>query len=153
MDAPERASNEAPVSLTEKEGPVGDHDGSGADPGAIERAFLPPGSASQADLERLDLRIGRVVGVEPFPAARIPAYRLTIDFGPGGTKRSSARLPGTYPRPEELLGRLVVAVVNLPSKRIAGFSSEVLVLGGLAADGRIPLLSVDLGAQPGDPVG
>ena len=116
------------------------------------RPLLPAGSATWADFERLDLRVGRIVAAEPFPEARRPAYRLTIDLGPGGLRRSSAQLPGTYPDPATLVGRLVVVVANFAPKRIAGFSSEVLVLGALPEDGRIPLLSVDEGAAPGDPV-
>ena len=115
--------------------------------------FQPPGSASWEDFGRLDLRIGRVVRAEPFPEARKPAYRLTLDFGPGGIKHSSAQLVGTYPDPDVLVGRLVAAVVNFAPKRIAGFQSEVLVLGALPSDGRIPLLGVDEGASPGDPIG
>ena len=118
-----------------------------------QRPLRPPGSATWADFERLDLRVGRVVEAHPFPEARKPAYRLTIDFGHGGLKRSSAQLPDTYPDPTALVGRLVVAVVNFPPRRIAGYESEVLVLGALPADGRIPLLGVDEGASPGDPVG
>jgi len=116
------------------------------------RPFQPAGSATWADFERLDLRVGRIVAAEPFPEARRPAYRLTVDLGPGGLRRSSAQLPGTYPDPAVLIGRLVVVVANFAPKRIAGFSSEVLVLGALPADGRIPLLGVDPGATPGDPV-
>ncbi|HEY7942720.1 MAG TPA: tRNA-binding protein [Candidatus Limnocylindrales bacterium] len=116
------------------------------------RPLLPPGSATWGDFERLDLRVGRIVAAEPFPEARRPAYRLTVDLGPGGLRRSSAQLPGTYTDPAALVGRLVVVVANFAPKRIAGFSSEVLVLGALPADGRIPLLSVDEGAAPGDPV-
>jgi len=115
--------------------------------------FQPPGSASWDDFERLDLRIGRIVAAEPFPEARTPAYRLTIDFGPAGLRRSSAQLPSTYPDPALLVGRLVACVVNFAPKRIAGFVSEVLVLGALPPDGRIPLLAVDEGAAPGDPIG
>jgi tRNA-binding protein len=114
--------------------------------------FRAPGSATREDFERLDLRVGRIVAAEHFPEARKPAYRLTIDFGPGGVRRSSAQLVETYPDPGSLVGRLVVAVVNFPARRIAGFESEVLVLGALAQDGRIPLLSVDDGAAPGDRV-
>jgi tRNA-binding protein len=117
------------------------------------RPFKPAGSATLEDFERIDMRVGRVVAAEPFPAARKPAYRLTIDFGPGGTRRSSAQLPGTYPDASILLGRLVVAVVNFAPRNIAGFQSEVLVLGALPADGSIPLLGVDEGAVPGDPIG
>ncbi len=119
----------------------------------LARPFLPPGSATISDFGRLDLRVGRVLSAEAFPEARRPAYRLRIDFGPGGVRSSSAQLPATYPDPTVLVGRLVVAVVNFPPRRIAGFVSEVLVLGALAADGRIPLLSVDEGAAPGDPIG
>ncbi len=115
--------------------------------------FRPAGSADLADWQRLDLRVGRIVAAEAFPEARKPAYRLTIDLGPGGIRRSSAQLPPTYPVPDRLIGRLVVCVVNFAPRRIAGFASEVLVLGALPADGRIPLLSVDEGAEPGDPIG
>jgi tRNA-binding protein len=117
------------------------------------RPFKPAGSASIADFERIDMRVGRVVSVEPFPAARKPAYRLTIDFGPAGTRQSSAQLPPTYPDPAVLLDRLVIAVVNFAPRNIAGFQSEVLVLGALPSDGSIPLLGVDAGAAPGDPIG
>ena len=82
-----------------------------------------------------------------------PGTATIDDFGPFGTRRSSAQLPPTYPDPGVLVGRLVIAVVNFPPRNIAGFASEVLVLGALPADGRIPLLSVDDGASPGDPVG
>jgi tRNA-binding protein len=116
-------------------------------------AFRPAGSATIDDFGRIDMRVGRITAVEPFPAARKPAYRLTIDFGPGGTKRSSAQLPPTYPDPGLLVGRLIVAVVNFAPRNIAGFQSEVLVLGALPGDGSIPLLSVDDGAEPGDPIG
>jgi tRNA-binding protein len=117
------------------------------------KPLMPAGSATFDDFQRIDMRVGRVVSVEPFPAARKPAYRLTIDFGPGGTRRSSAQLPPTYPDPSALVGRLVIAVVNFAPRNIAGFMSEVLVLGALPADGSIPLLNVDEGAQPGDPIG
>lgn len=115
--------------------------------------FLPPGSASVADFERLDIRVGRIVTAAPFPAARKPAYRLTIDFGSAGTRHSSAQLPVTYPDPSVLVGRLVVAVVNFAPRNIAGYLSEVLVLGALPDDGHIPLLGVDEGAMPGDRIG
>ncbi|MGZ6259931.1 MAG: tRNA-binding protein [Candidatus Limnocylindrales bacterium] len=115
--------------------------------------FQPPGSATWADFERLDLWVGRIVSAAPFPEARKPAYRLTIDFGPHGQRHSSAQLPPTYPDPTRLIGRLVVCVVNFAPKRIAGYASDVLVLGALPADGTIPLLDVDEGARPGDPVG
>jgi tRNA-binding protein len=115
--------------------------------------FQEPGTATIDDFHKIDMRVARVTAVEPFPAARKPAYRLTLDFGPGGTKRSSAQLPPTYPDPAVLVGRLVIAVVNFAPRNIAGFQSEVLVLGALPTDGSIPLLSVDAGASPGDPIG
>ena len=117
------------------------------------RPFLPQGSATIDDFARLDLRIARIVEAHPFPEARRPAYRLRLDLGPGGIRTSSAQLPGTYPDPSQLVGRIVVCVANLPPRRVAGFVSEVLVLGALPVDGRIPLLGVDPGAEPGDPVG
>lgn len=126
-----------------------DHDGRDTDG---RPPFKAPGSATFDDFQRVDMRVGRIVAAEPFPAARKPAYRLTIDFGPGGVKRSSAQLPGTYPDPSVLLGRLIIAVVNFAPRNIAGFQSEVLVLGALPADGSIPLLGVDEGASPGDPI-
>jgi tRNA-binding protein len=116
-------------------------------------SILPPGSASIADFERLDMRVGRILTATPFPAARKPAYRLTVDFGPAGVRHSSAQLPTTYPDPSALVGRLVIAVVNFAPRNVAGFMSEVLILGALPSDGRIPLLSVDKGASPGDRVG
>jgi tRNA-binding protein len=115
--------------------------------------FKPAGSATVDDFLKIDMRVGRVTAVDPFPAARKPAYRLTIDFGPGGVRRSSAQLPATYPDRDALVGRLVIAVVNFAPRNIAGFQSEVLVLGALPRDGSIPLLGVDPGARPGDPIG
>ncbi|MBA3307919.1 MAG: tRNA-binding protein [Chloroflexi bacterium] len=120
---------------------------------ASTRPALPQGSASIDDFARLDIRVGRVLQVLPFPEARRPAYQLLIDFGQLGLRRSSAQIPSTYPDPAALQGRLVIGVVNFPPRRIAGFESQVLVLGALPKDGRIPLLSVDEGASPGDPVG
>ena len=76
----------------------------------------------------LDLRVGTILSAEPFPEARKPAYRLLIDFGPLGVKRSSAQITERYAA-DELAGRRIVAVVNLPAKRIVGFKSECLVLG------------------------
>ncbi len=95
-----------------------------------------------AAFETLDLRVGRVLRVEPNAKARKPAYKLWIDFGPLGEKRSSAQLVDLY-RPEELVGRLVVAAVNLGSRMIAGFTSEVLVLGLPDEAGRVVLLAVE----------
>jgi tRNA-binding protein len=115
--------------------------------------FLEPGTATLDDFQRIDMRVARIVAAEPFPEARKPAYRLTLDFGPGGVRRSSAQLPPTYPDPELLVERLVICVVNFAPRNIAGFQSEVLVLGALPSSGLIPLLGVDGGASPGDRIG
>ncbi len=80
------------------------------------------------DFQKVDLRVGTVVEVRDFEKARVPAYQLKIDFGPIGTKNSSAQITALYSK-EELLGRQVVAVINFKSKQIANFMSECLVLG------------------------
>ena len=96
----------------------------------------------------VDMRVGRVVAVDDFPEARVPAWKLTIDFGEDlGTRRSSAQITN-YTR-EELLDTLVVAVVNFPPRRIGPFSSEVLVLGALDRDQGVVLLRPDRGAALG----
>jgi tRNA-binding protein len=98
--------------------------------------------------QAVDMRVGRVTRVEDFPEARIPAWKLTIDFGPAiGLKRSSARITN-YPR-DELEGTLVVAVVNFPPRRIGPFSSEVLVLGALDDKLGVVLLRPDRDAAIG----
>src|SRR5918999_2610967 len=90
----------------------------------------------------VDMRVGRVTAVEDFPEARKPAWKLTIDFGPEvGVKRSSAQITN-YAR-DELEGRLVVAVVNFPPRRIGPFESEVLCLGASDSEGRVILLAPD----------
>jgi tRNA-binding protein len=90
----------------------------------------------------LDLRVGRILRAEPNPAARKPAYKLWVDFGPLGERRSSAQLVDLY-TPEALVGRLVVGAVNLGPRIIAGFTSEVLVLGVPDDQGRVVLLTVE----------
>jgi tRNA-binding protein len=96
----------------------------------------------------VDMRVGRVVAVDEFPEARKPAWKLLVDFGPEiGTKRSSAQITN-YAR-EELLDRLVVAVVNFPPRQIGPVRSEVLVLGAMRGD-TVILLEPREGAEPGD---
>ena len=104
---------------------------------------------SWEDFEKVDVRVGRVTGANPFPEARKPSIKLTVDFGlEVGTRRTSAQLTAHY-EPEGLIGRQVVAVVNFPPKRIAGFKSEVLVLGVPDENGDVVLISPDHDVPPG----
>ena len=101
---------------------------------------------------RIDMRVGRVTRVEDFPEARKPAWKLWIDFGPEiGERRSSAQI--THYAREELEGTLVVGVVNFPPRRVAGFDSEVLVLGALDEAQGVVLLRPDRACAPGDRIG
>ena len=101
-----------------------------------------------ADFQKVDMRVGRITLVEDFPDARKPSYRLTIDFGPLGTRRSVAALKTDYDL-DQLAGRQVICVFNFPPRRIAGFNSEVLVLAATEADGTLRLLAPDPGAELG----
>jgi tRNA-binding protein len=101
------------------------------------------------DFEKVDIRVGRILSAEPLEGARKPAYKLRIDFGPQiGVKQSSAQLTALY-RAEDLMGRLVMGVVNFPPRRIAGFRSEVLTLGVADLDGAVMLLAPDRDAPLG----
>lgn len=107
-------------------------------------------TATFEQFERLELAIGVVTDVEEFLEARKPAWKLTIDFGPRGTRRSSAQI-AHYPR-EELLGRQVVCVLGFEPKRIAGFASEALVLGAMSDEHGVVLLRPDEEVEPGTSV-
>lgn len=96
----------------------------------------------------LDIRIGTVVKAEEFPEARKPAIKLEIDFGELGIKQSSAQITHRY-EPEQLVNRQIVAVVNFPPMRIAGYKSEVLVLGGVQAEHDVILLKPDENVKNG----
>ncbi|HVL14276.1 MAG TPA: tRNA-binding protein [Gemmata sp.] len=96
----------------------------------------------------LDLRVGRITQAEPNAGARKPAYKLWIDFGELGVRQSSAQLAALY-TPESLVGRLVVAAVNLGTRRVNGFASEVLILGLPDADGNVVLLTPERDVPPG----
>ena len=109
-------------------------------------------AATWDDFERLRILVGVVIEVEDFPEARHPAHRLTIDFGGAvGVKRSSAQ--ATHYRKEDLVGRQVVCVTGFPAKRIAGFRSEVLVLGAYSDEHGVVLLRPDRDVEPGSAVG
>lgn len=98
---------------------------------------------SWQDFEQVELRVGTVTWAEPFPEARKPAYKLTVDFGAEvGVRRSSAQITDLY-EPDELVGRQVLAVTNFPPKQIGPFMSECLVTGFVQADGSVVLAVPD----------
>ena len=101
------------------------------------------------DSLRLDMRVGRITEVLELPDARKPSYRLRIDFGPLGVRQSVAAAKADYPDREQLVGRQVDCVVNLPPRRVAGVSSEVLVLAATEASGTLRLLRPDADAELG----
>ncbi len=104
---------------------------------------------SYDDFRKVDIRVGTVVAAEPFPEARNPAFKLTVDFGPAiGTRRTSAQITARY-KLEELVGRQVAAVVNFPKKQIGKFMSEVLVLGFPDENGEVVLIQPSLGVPNG----
>lgn len=101
-----------------------------------------------SDFEKVEIRTGTITAAEAFPQARKPAYKLTIDFGELGTKRTSAQLTNLY-QLDELVGKQIVAVVNFPPKQIATFMSDCLVLGAVADDGSVTLLQTERLTQNG----
>lgn len=102
------------------------------------------------DFTRLDIRIGRVVEVQPFPRARNPSYKVAVDVGAGRIMWSSAQI--TNYQPEALVGSLVVCVCNFGPKNIAGFTSELLILGAKDADGKVILLGPRSSVAVGEPI-
>ena len=109
--------------------------------------------ATIEDFQKLNIRIGTVIHAELFKEARKPAIKLEIDFGAEvGKKNSSAQITERY-TPEQLIGRQVVAVVNFPPMRIAGYKSEVLVLGGVAGENDVILLAPEEVVENGTPIG
>jgi tRNA-binding protein len=102
------------------------------------------------DFAKLDMRVGRIVSVKPFERARNPSYKVEVDVGPLGRKWSSAQI--TNYSEAELVGRLVVCVVNMPSRNIAGFHSEVLILGAKNVRSEVILLSPLAEVALGEPV-
>jgi tRNA-binding protein len=107
---------------------------------------------SWTDFEKIDIHVGTILSAENFPKARNPAYKLTIDFGPLGIKKSSAQITKLY-KIEDLPGKQIVAVTNFPPKQIADFMSECLVLGAVGVDKEITLLSVGLKVENGLKIG
>lgn len=95
------------------------------------------------DFEKVEMHVGTILVVDDFPKARNPSYKLTIDFGPLGIKKSSAQITTLYQK-EALIGRQIVAVTNFPPKQIADFMSECLVLGAVGSDKVVTLLAPDM---------
>lgn len=108
---------------------------------------------SWTDFLKVDMRVGTITAAEPFPQARKPAYKLTIDFGAEiGLKRTSAQITTLY-QPDTLVGQQVIAVVNFPPKQIGPFISECLVMGSVAPNGTVTLLTTTQAAENGLRIG
>lgn len=99
------------------------------------------------DFAKIEMRVGTVIKAVPFPEAKNPAYKITIDFGAYGIRKTSAQITKLY-KPEEIIGKQVVAVVNLPKKQIANMQSECLILGAVNGD-EVTLLSLDKEVENG----
>ena len=124
--------------------------------GSTGRPYAPDNLPRRDDIGAdgffaVDMRVGRVVGIEDFPQARKPSLKLTVDFGPiVGVLRTIAQV--TNYSQDELMARLVVGAINLGPRRIAGFKSEFLVLGAMDPDGTVKLLRVEPDVEPGAPI-
>ncbi|MGF1493640.1 MAG: tRNA-binding protein [Microcoleaceae cyanobacterium] len=104
--------------------------------------------ATYDDFQQLEIRVGQIIRAESFPEARKPAYKLWIDFGELGVKKSSAGLTQLY-QPEDLVHRQILAVTNFPPRQVANFMSEVLVLGIVLENGEVALVQPDREVPPG----
>ena len=107
---------------------------------------------SWSDFEKLDIRTGTILYAEDFPKAKNPSYRLEIDFGTLGIRKSSAQITDLYSK-EDLIGQQIIAVVNFPKKQIANFMSECLILGVYGDNGEVTLISTSFPVQNGLPIG
>ena len=107
--------------------------------------------SSWADFEKIDLRVGKIVDVQEFPEARKPAFKITVDFGALGLKKSSAQITELYKK-EDLLGRQVICVFNFLPKKIGPFVSEVLIMGVYSGKG-VVLLKPDFEVKEGEKIG
>lgn len=104
------------------------------------------------DFSKVDIRVGTILEAEVFIGAKIPAYKLKIDFGELGIKKSSAQITARY-QPQDLIGKQIIAVVNFPPKQIATFMSECLVLGAIGDEKVVTLLSPNLSCKNGEKIG
>lgn len=104
------------------------------------------------DFMKVEMRVGTIIAAEPFKEARKPAYKVVVDFGESGTRRSSAQITTLY-TPEQLIGRQIVAVVNFPPKQIANLMSECLILGSIGDKGEVTLLTTERPVRNGLRVG
>jgi tRNA-binding protein len=107
--------------------------------------------ATFEDFEKLEMRVGKIIDVKDFPEAKKPAYKLRIDFGELGIKNSSAQITKLYSK-KDLLGKQIIAVTNFPPKKIAGFVSDVLVLGVITKDNKVVLLKPEREVELGNKI-
>jgi tRNA-binding protein len=114
--------------------------------------IAPNNKIEFSDFQKVTMRVGTVLTVEPNPKANKPAYIISVDFGEYGIKTSSAQLTVNY-QPQDLIGKQIVAVVNFPTKRIAGIKSEILILGALCPENDVVLLQPTKLVKNGSPIG